>query len=462
MKLLYHLKQLILASGDLVCFSIGFWLSLIVRNFELPSLEKIATHITIFFFLFIVWIIINYIDGLYDLKVSKDKAGYRKIIESAIISLCVGIVFFYILPQKNITPKTILVLNIIFGYGLVAVWRLIYNGIIGDKKLHTNILFLGYNKEIQELITIMSKQPRIGYKCIALFDPESKVKTHDFSGISVYSNLTALRPAVTTHHINVIVTAQEIGEREEVIRELYELLFWPVHIIDLPSFYETVTGRIPPTTFSESWFLKNLCNTERPLYNKTRRLIDIIAAFVLGIILIAMIPFVALATKINSRGPIFFKQKRIGQGEKIFWIYKFRTMYAMAKDGSAEMQGAEFAKKNDERITSVGNFLRKTRLDELPQVINLLKGDLTLVGPRPERPEIVEQLVTKMSYYPLRHTVKPGITGWAAIHQHYTDTLETSLQKLQYDLYYIKNRSILLDLSILLRTINVVMRGMGQ
>jgi len=137
-------------------------------------------------------------------------------------------------------------------------------------------------------------------------------------------------------------------------------------------------------------------------------------------------------------------------------------MYALSEDGSAETQGVEFAKKDDKRVTLVGKILRKSRIDELPQFINILKGDISFIGPRPERPEIVEELKTQMPYYPLRHIIKPGITGWAAIHQHYTDTLETSLQKLQYDLYYIKNRSILLDLSIILKTINVVLRGMGQ
>ncbi|MFA4831687.1 MAG: sugar transferase, partial [Patescibacteria group bacterium] len=138
------------------------------------------------------------------------------------------------------------------------------------------------------------------------------------------------------------------------------------------------------------------------------------------------------------------------------------SMYALSDDGSAELNGAQFAKKKDARATPIGKLLRRTRLDELPQILNLLKRDITLIGPRPERPEIVSQLTGRMPYYPLRHIVRPGLTGWAVLHQNYTDTLETSLQKLQYDLYYIKNRSSLLDLSILLRTINVIVRMRGQ
>ncbi|OGH88889.1 MAG: hypothetical protein A2507_03310 [Candidatus Magasanikbacteria bacterium RIFOXYD12_FULL_33_17] len=137
-------------------------------------------------------------------------------------------------------------------------------------------------------------------------------------------------------------------------------------------------------------------------------------------------------------------------------------MYSLSKDGSAEIHGAEFAQKNDKRITSIGKILRKTRLDELPQVINLIKGEITVIGPRPERPEISADLEKQMPYYNIRNVIKPGITGWAQTQQHYTANLETSLQKFQYDLFYIKNRSILLDISILLKTVNVVLRAMGQ
>jgi len=179
-------------------------------------------------------------------------------------------------------------------------------------------------------------------------------------------------------------------------------------------------------------------------------------------VFIIFFPLIAAAIKLSSPGPIFIRQRRVGQVGREFTLYKFRSMFALSQDGSAETQGVEFAQKNDKRITWVGKILRRTRLDELPQVWNLIKRDVTLIGPRPERPEIIRELEKRMPYYPLRHLVRPGLTGWALIHQNYTDTYDTSLQKLQYDLYYIKNRSFLLDLSIILRTINVLTRWMGQ
>jgi len=217
---------------------------------------------------------------------------------------------------------------------------------------------------------------------------------------------------------------------ENVLRELYSLLFWDVQLYDLPSFYEIITGRITPTIFSEAWFLENINTGPQPFYKTFRSILDLAAITLIGIIFLITAPLIAAAIKLESSGPIFFKQKRVGKGGKVFFLYKFRSMKALAPDGSAEIDGWQFAKKGDLRQTLVGAILRKLRLDEMPQCINIIKGDISLIGPRPERPEIVEQLQTHMPYYSLRHAIKPGLTGWAVIHQNYTDDIEKSLQKL--------------------------------
>lgn len=463
MPLIYRAKQFILVSGDILSLFIGLWISLSLRSFSLSTLHDYAQVVGIFFIVFIFWIFINGINGLYDLeKMNNTFFFYRRIVEAAVIALVFGIIFFYIIPAQDITPKTILVLTVLTSYTLTAAWRFIYNAYIGKKTLQTNILFVGYTSEVQELIDITKANPGKGYIPIALIDPNHDIEAKNIPHIAVYRTLKTIRPAITNHKINLVVIAPHLKQDTEALRELYELLFWPVHITNLPSLYEIVTGRIPPITFSEGWFLDHLKNKERALYDHVRTLFDYSVALLLLPLFTALLPFISLAIKITSPGPIFIKQLRVGKNGKEFFLYKFRSMYALSKDGSAETQGAQFAQKNDERITSIGKILRKTRMDELPQLLNILKRDVALIGPRPERPEIVRQLEEKMPYYSLRHTIKPGLTGWAAVHQHYTDTLETSLQKLQYDLFYIKNRSFLLDLSIFLRTINVVVRMMGQ
>ena len=462
MKYMYRFKQLILASGDLIAFFSGFLLSLITRSVALPSVAQVTSNMTLFFFVFLFWIVANYINGLYDLKLIRDAGLYKRIIQTSIFSLAVGVIFFYITPNRYITPKTILILSVIFGYMFAYVWRVIYNAVIGEKTLQTNIMFLGYSAETAELLNILRKETNLGYHVVALIDPEHLAKTSDHPNIKIIDDINQIDTIAQTYHVTTIVTSPHLEMYEEITKKIYSLLFSTVSIIDLTSFYETLTGRIPPTTFSEGWFIKNIRSSEHIVYDKLRRLTDIIAAIALGVVLLITSPIIIPLIHYTSQGPVIFRQKRIGKNGYIFWIYKFRTMYALAADGSAETQGAQFAEKDDERITKIGKLLRKTRLDEIPQVWNLLKGDVTLIGPRPERPEIVQKLEAHMPYYALRHMVKPGITGWAAVHQHYTDTLETSLQKLQYDLYYIKNKSWLLDLSIILKTINVVLRGMGQ
>jgi len=448
--------------GDFLAFILGFWLSLSIRNLATPSWEQIDRHLVLFFFLFLIWLTINVINGLYDLSNLKTKKSQRHFGEAALMSLIVGIIFFYLLPNSVIAPKTILLLNVALGYGLVALWRWLYNKYLNTERLSTNVILVGFTPETEELIQILQDRPESGYKICALIDPDKKIKPAEFPFFDVYHGLNTIRPAITNHHAHLVIIAPHMHKDGAALQELYNLLFWKVQVHDLPSFYEVVTGRIPPTTFSESWFLEHLKNVQQPVYEKLRVLLDYLAGLTVGILFLAFLPFVALAIKLNSKGPIFIKQKRVGQFGENFTLYKFRSMYALSKDGSAEVEGAQFASKNDKRVTLIGKFIRKTRLDELPQSLNLLKRDITLIGPRPERPAIVDQLTEKMPYYPIRHIVKPGLTGWAVIHQNYTDTLETSLQKLQYDLFYIKNKSLLLDIMTLLRTVNVVIRMMGQ
>lgn len=462
MRFVYHFKQFIVILGDVLAFALGLVAAFSLRTLAFPQWWQIRAHLALFGAVFFLWLLVNFINGLYDLGAPRRRENTKRFIEAAGFSLALGIAFFYVVPGRNLTPKTILVLTVVFGYLFSYFWRLMYHRLIGANTLRQRVLLLGVSPETDEIVTITKNRPESGFEIAALLDPSCNIKNGQMGLSNVYHKLSALRPAITTHKIQTVVVAPHLQDSTKALTELYQLLFWPVAVMDVAAFYENLTGRIPPSTFSESWFLKNLTNTARPVYDKARLLFDYFFALLGGALLIALLPAVGAAIKLNSKGPVFYTQKRVGQYGDLFTIYKFRTMYALADDGSAEPAGARFATKDDERVTWIGKLLRKTRLDELPQVINIFKGNISVIGPRPERPEIVEQLEAKMPYYPLRHVVKPGLTGWAVLHQNYTDTLETSLQKLQYDLYYIKNRSLLLDLSILLRTVNLVVRLMGQ
>jgi exopolysaccharide biosynthesis polyprenyl glycosylphosphotransferase len=228
-------------------------------------------------------------------------------------------------------------------------------------------------------------------------------------------------------------------------------------VVEWPGFFEKLSGRIPIDNLAPSFFIFN------EGFRKSRILLSIrwgLSAIVAAVILVFLLPIllvVAILIKLDSPGPVLYSQIRVGQNNNPIRIYKFRSMR-----NDAEINGnAVWAVENDPRITKVGRFLRKTRIDELPQLFNVLIGELEFVGPRPERPEFVEKLQTLIPYYALRHTVKPGVTGWAQVMFHYGSTIEESKEKLQYDLFYIKNMSLKLDLLILFHTIKIVILGRG-
>jgi len=459
----YRAKQLILLLGDVLSLLLGVLAGMSLRNLRFPTAQELEKAIPLFLILIGIWVIINYINGLYELARHKHRSVlFSRMLQASMVNIVVGIMFFYMLPQKIISPKTVLLLSVMAGYSLVAIWRMIFSSLVATKALISPILFIGDMEEMTELADLIYDMPERGYALAAWVAGPKNIDKAKYPNTTFYDSIKAIRPSVSVHTIDTVVVAYNIKHDASIVQELYELLFWQTNIVSLATLYESITGRIPPYIFSEHWFLDHLQQSVHPVYGRIRRIFDVIIGLLMFLCLCILYPAIALAIRIESKGNIIFRQERVGMSATTFTLFKFRSMYALAPDGSAETEGVQFATKNDARVTHVGRFLRKSRIDELPQAINLIRGDISIIGPRPERPEIVSQLENDMSYYQVRHLVKPGITGWAQVNQHYTDTLEQSLQKLQYDLYYIKNRSMLLDLSILLKTINVVMRGMGQ
>jgi sugar transferase (PEP-CTERM system associated) len=226
-----------------------------------------------------------------------------------------------------------------------------------------------------------------------------------------------------------------------------------IEVLDSPSMFECLTGKLLIENITPSWFIFSHGFRVTPLLKAAKRAMDV-GLSLFGLALFApFVPFVALAIKLDSPGPILFRQTRVGQGDRNFELFKFRSMRQDAEKNT----GAVWAQKNDTRVTRLGRFLRKSRIDEIPQLINVLKGEMSLVGPRPERPEFVQTLKERIPYYSERHFVKPGVSGWAQVRYPYGASVEDAVEKLRYDLYYIKNISILLDLKIIFKTINVML-----
>ncbi len=246
---------------------------------------------------------------------------------------------------------------------------------------------------------------------------------------------------------------------DALLRSILNLKLQGINVHSMPSLYEDLTGKIPVRYANDSWFVNaTIAGVRRSIYNrKIKRILDV--AFSLAGLALAGLPLflpVCLAIRLDSAGPIFYRQKRNGFRGSEFQLIKFRSMTA-----DAEANGATWASKKDPRVTRVGRIIRKLRIDEIPQMLNVLKGDMSFIGPRPERPEFVRILQEKIPYYSLRHSVKPGITGWAQVNYPYGASEEDAAEKLQYDLFYIKNMSAFLDFHILLRTVRVVLFGKG-
>ena len=262
---------------------------------------------------------------------------------------------------------------------------------------------------------------------------------------------------VLKERVDKIVVAVSDGLKEYPLQEILTCKLHGVSVYDAPTFYERATGRMLIEHITPEWFVFSEGFYISSLRRAVKRCTDILICLVLLPVLLLLFPVIALVIKLDSAGPVFFRQVRVGENEQPFTLYKLRTM-----NNNAEFEtGAVWAQDNDPRITRIGNFLRKSRLDEFPQLYNVLRGDMSIVGPRPERPEFIEQLKEIIPYYSERHLIKPGVTGWAQVSYPYGASVEDAIEKLRYDLYYLKNFSIQLDVMIVLETVKVVFGQRG-
>jgi exopolysaccharide biosynthesis polyprenyl glycosylphosphotransferase len=343
-------------------------------------------------------------------------------------SLVLGILFFYTIPFFGITPKTNLLLAaLIFGL-LFLGWRKLFYSLFSIHFLNKTAI-IGENQETEDLKQEIMKRPYLGYT---------------IAEINIKKDLLY---QIQENKIDTVIFPERLESNPRILKALYFSLPAQVNFLDFSSAYELITEKIPVYAVSQAWFLENLKEGEKIFFDKIKRVIDIILATIILIITLPLWILIAFAIKVEDRGPIFYLQERIGKDRKPFVVYKFRSM-----EVNAEKQGAVWAEKEDERITNIGKFLRRTHLDEIPQMINVIKGDISLVGPRPERPKFVSQLEEQIPHYNLRHIIKPGFTGWAQIKFRYGRSVMDSKEKFEYDLYYLKNRSFLLDVGVLLRT----------
>ncbi len=447
------IRKYLIFFSTIATLYLSLWLTLLVRYQDNYNSALWELHFTPFSLLFLIWLLIFYSFNLFEPAVTQSGVQFlNQYLKASIINLGLGFVYFYAFYAGEIKPRTVLLILIAIFSFFYFIWRKIFSYLGYAKKLSPAVLFIGYEELINEILPKGPDIFRFGYtfKGIVTNQPINEADLN----LKRY-NFNELSEAVKKEKISLLVI-NEPGN-QEITDHLFQILPLRVNFITLTKFYENITYRVPLKIINRGWFLDNFSEGDKTLYETAKRLSDLIISLVSGLISLPFCPLIALAVKLSSHGPVIFKQERIGKDGQPFVALKFRTMYQ-----NAEKSGPSWAKENDPRITKVGQFLRKTRLDEIPQLINIFRGEMSFVGPRPERPVFIAELEKAIPFYRERLLVKPGLTGWAQINFPYADSIDSTLKKLQYDLYYIKNRSIFLDLSIILKTLNIVFKKSGR
>ena len=452
------MRKILLILGDISILYLSLFLTLVIRyggNFD----SQINIHLLPFSIVFALGLIILYIFNLYNIETNKNNPSFfSSLINAVMIMAGSAAVLFYIIPAFGIAPKTNLVIFSLVFIILEFFWRFAFNKIIVGSGFKNNTIIVGFNQLAVDLAQYLYSNPQAGYRLKYILDVQnnSAFSLEDVE-FKIIENSKDLREILKKENIRTVILSPEAYGIPEMVNVFYKNIGSGTIFYNLSNFYEKTTARVALDALDQTWFLENLNENSKRAYEVAKRLGDVIGAIVLGAISLVFYPFIMFAIKWESAGPVFYKQEREGKDGEIFNIIKFRTMVV-----DAEKQGVLWAQENDPRITKIGKFLRKTRIDEIPQLWNILKGHMAFVGPRAERPEFRNKLKKEVPFYEERYLIKPGLSGWAQVRYKYGASVADTREKLQYDLYYIKHRSVSFDLGIILQTIRIALAGGGR
>lgn len=450
-------ELLALITGDIICFVVSLYLTLLVRYLSIPTAELLNSHVPPFLVLTGVWIFIFYAAGLYDKHTVFLKGVlFSRIVNTQVVNILVAALMFLILPF-SIAPKTNLVIYLFISVVFITLWRLKLFNYFSPKHKHKAIL-IADGPEAIELVDEVNNNERYNYSFIRMVDNSTALNTNDFE-----QKLLAL---IEKEGVTMIVANPKGEHIEKILPALFDLAFlrFELTFLDFHKAYEDTFDRVPLSALHYDWFIEHVSQSKSLVYDSAKRVFDMVVSSLLLVCLGMMLPFIALAMRIEGKGPVFISQDRVGRYNKPVKVYKIRTM-THNDQGSSTWLNEDAQKENV--ITRVGQVLRKTSIDELPQCVNILKGEMSLIGPRNDIVGLNQRLALEIPYYNIRNFVKPGVTGWAQTHQHYMgdnqspQSLEESRMRLAYDLYYVKNRSFMLDVEVAVRTLKTVLSRFG-
>jgi exopolysaccharide biosynthesis polyprenyl glycosylphosphotransferase len=456
-------RRVLLIFGDFVVGLLALFASLVIwaaadESLDL-SVEFLSRTPAWFFLLPVIWILL--LVETYD---ERRAGNFRETVlgvgTTALVGLGFYVIMYFSYPIPKLLPRRGVADFLLAAFFLTMTWRFLYIRIFTAKQFLRRVMLVGAGQSGRTILKIINETFPPPYVCVGIVDDDPEKIDTQIEGYSVLGNNEKLLKIIAEQGVTDIVVAISGEMHGRMFQALLDAQEVGVTITRFPVAYEEILARVPIQHLETDWILRSFVDQTRKtgFFELGKRLLDIIGGLVGVVVLLTMLPFISLAIFVETGRPILYFQTRLGRGGIPFKIIKFRTMCHDAEpDGQPQ-----WAEENDKRATRVGRILRRTHIDELPQIINVLKGEMSLVGPRAERPEIVDHFQKHVPFYRARLLVKPGINGWAQIHFGYTTTIQETILKLEYDLFYIKHRNLLMDLIVLLRTPATMMGFRGR
>ena len=485
-------RRVVLIVVDLAMVTLAVLFALWIWTLRDPrlsfSLPFILSQIHWFLILTPLWLLSASLNDFYNLKLAADlRSVWLVLLRITGLVFLIYVAAYFVSPRQSL-PRGVVLYHCAATFGSVGIWRTIYGVLLGHSFFRRRAMVIGAGQAGRAIVQAIEENLPSEYQLVGYIDDDPSKQGQVIGGVPVIGSRWDLLSLVKEKDVSEIILTSSArsltvaGARSEtfaqhaqssarsltvaahtahgeLIRAIMDCQEQGVQITLMPLLYEEITGRVPVEHVGDDWSLvlpldHAAIGNFWPVFKRT---MDILISGMGLIILALLFPILALAIYIDSPGPIFYTQERVGKGGRTFRLFKFRSMIP-----GAEESGAVWAEENDPRVTRVGRFLRRTMIDELPQLINVLRGEMSIVGPRPERPIFAHQLADQIPFYRARHAVKPGMAGWALINYGYSSSVRDALVKLQYDLYYIKHQSIYLDLLILAKTIGAMISFKGR
>lgn len=446
----------LLIGVDLILINVttllAFWIMAVRGNFVFDE-AYLWRHSEWFALLSVLWVLSAILNGFYDpQRVTNLTAAAMALLRTMTLVVLVYLGVYFLSDTPTYIPRSIVAYQASASFVLITAWRALYGYAIQRPSFGRKVIIIGAGWAGQTIARAIQQYANAHYRLVGFVDDDATKP--------VLGGAADLVRLVREHQTPEVILAVSHNLTTPLFQAVLDCQEQGVQITLMPVLYEQLTGQIPLEHVGDNWNVVLPLESKEAsgLYPLAKRAFDLVGATLGLAVLLPLFPFVALAIRLDSRGPIFYTQPRVGKGGKVFNLIKLRTMIA-----HAEVNGrAQRAQANDPRITRVGRWLRKMRLDEMPQLLNVLKGDMSAVGPRPERPEHLAELERAIPFHRLRNAVKPGMAGWAVVNYDYVESVADARVRLQYDLYYIKHQSVALDFLILLRTMGHVLAFKGR